>query len=50
MENFIVTFSQFSKMFENYKEQNYPEEMIKSLRNKKRVKHKAKIAKPNFKG
>ncbi len=50
MKQFVAAFPLFSQIFESFKEQNYPEEMIKSLKNKKRIKPKPKITKPNFKG
>ena len=50
MKQFVAAFPLFSKIFESFKEQNYPQEMIKSLKDKKKVKLNPKITKPNFKG
>ena len=49
MKKFVASFPVFSEIFEAVKEQNYPKEMIKSLKNKNRTKAKAKITTPTFK-
>jgi hypothetical protein len=49
MKQHVTKFGVFEKIFEEFKQINYPEEMIKTLKDKNKVRPKPKIVKPNFK-
>jgi hypothetical protein len=49
MHKFVANFGKFAKIFEEFKQINYPKEMIKTLQDKNKVRPNVKIVKPNFK-